>query len=399
MATPAAARSPAPLSFAVSDFLYVQERVFGNGSLFMKTTFLQPVYLPYPQRMSLFRTLSWVLQQSPEILAILERGVDVREQQDIERAFRGENSGGSGGDASSESENLAAEELKREIFKQKDSAIPSVFSTASSSSSSSFLSHSGPPLPVGAFLRSRVQTIYTKWTQSSPYIVVELQDRRLISLLYQEIIVHIHEWMPNYTNEQELRMITELEVKNKYEDLRQKRQGLHHYWLELDLHHPLDVFANLFLYNEVRRDVRIFLLLAFFQTVEMYNHHGTGSPPYLDPMTTLSMLMDQLKVVFPARVEVLLPRNALFCEIFQEHVFKKCMRDFHNLVCSDPAILHRSQELRRQEKMDYLDFLQLPQVVSYPCSLYAKVENVFLLFVKHVSEFSIYANCDYCLCI
>lgn len=341
--------SPAPLSFANSELVYVNERLFGPNTMITGTSFMVDTYFPYPLRESIKRTLEWVNNQSSETLELIASWIQERESK----------------------ENI----LKRdEDGNEIQHACQDFWKNISSSSPSS---SSAVPPPGAQELKANISSILHDF-QRSPYYTFHVKTKKWLSLLYSELVRHMDILHMEYTNRNNEQEITEMELRNLYQDVL-REGGLHVLWRKLELYHPLDIFSTMFLQNDLRRDVKIFLMLMIMRTVDIYNREVSTTttttttsttpdyPSYLHLQDTLPGMMSQVQVVFPAMIVFQLPtNNRLFSDIFRSQVYDWCVdvceMYHHHVESTEPA--YSAKQVKVQAGYQYIHYLPFEQVIG-----------------------------------
>lgn len=163
----------------------------------------------------------------------------------------------------------------------------------------------------GGAMLNNVARLFRQYTASAPYFQFTYLEQDTLTYFFTALNRHAVPWKIEYANEN-ARPIEPSEVKNMQERCFYASAGggagggVEKVWEELGIRHPLDIFSTLFLWNDVRRDVSLFLQALLLHAIEIYNsrseHHMM-----LDPFQVVSSLIQNASVVFPARIMLRLP--------------------------------------------------------------------------------------------
>jgi hypothetical protein len=257
---------PTPDTFAHQEWYYVSTRLLGPRSMYVANSFMTPHYIPFPERESLFRCFEYLLHSRKDLLQVIAREVDLLSLQTTT------------------------------VTSTTDTAKTEVQAFWAKIGKKELTSASIPSTTAAQFEQQLAKWIHVL-RSSSPYFNFSVPDRRWMCQVVRSVADHLSAWSIEYPNPNR-QPIHEWEVKNRYEQLT-KEGGYHLAWNRLQIRHPLDIFASLFLLNDLRREVYLFLMLFLYRVILLYNQQGYGCPAYLHPMETIEQLLtNQLRVSF-----------------------------------------------------------------------------------------------------
>lgn len=363
------------LSFGMQECLYLHNRIFKPNTMIGGNSFISNHYLPYPDRTSIRRFLFWVINQSSDFLSVLEswiikqenkQGIAYKKSAAAKQEYEDDRIIDDHGEDEDEDGNLFSK-ITDDFW--SETTVSAAAAAAASSAASASASASTSALIGLNGIKWKINFILCQMDRTTPYYTFHLKEKELLHIM-MTVLVQNMEILPLdntiYHNPNDM-PITELQLKNAYEEMR-SGGGLHVLWRKLKLHHPLDIFASLFVPNEIRQDVKLFFLMMVYKAVEHYNAAGIADgsyPSFLDLKNTMFSMLDQIQIVLPARIHILLPHNNLaFCHIFKTQVYDWCceMCPLYNehMDSQEPQVSIRRQ-LQTSGHM-YIDHLPFQEI-------------------------------------